>query len=1099
MVHKHQALIKKLQDSLESNGIRLPLIAIFAFYKLILKLFTMKRFHFSRTFFKVIIALAFFPFLTQAQSPDWENHHVIQKNRLPGRATSYSYKSVGDALRGDRENARMVSLNGDWKFHFVEKSEERPEDFWEAGFDASSWENIQVPSSWEMEGFGTPIYYNGSAFHVLDPPYVTRDNPVGTYIRDFEVPEEWLNLDQRIVLHFGGVSSAFYVWVNGHFAGYSQDSKLPTEFDISHLLLNGKNSVAVQVFRWCDGSYLEDQDHWHMSGMHREVLLLAQPRVSLDDFFVRTELNATNSSALLQIRPEMFFVDKEEVKDIKVSAQLYAPSGSAVLKEPIRIEAEAIINESYPQRDNVYFGLMEAEVDRPRLWTAETPVLYKLVLSVEDSEGKLIETRSCRVGFRKVEIEGGQMLVNGTPIKLVGVNRHDHHHLRGKAMTREDMEADIRLIKQLNFNSVRTAHYPNDPYVYDLCDEYGLYVIDEANIETHGVRGMLANDLDWNQVYMDRVIRLLERDKNHPSIIMWSLGNESGMGPNHASAAGLAKDFDPTRFVHYEGAQADPTDPAYVDVLSRMYPLPYELEEMANNPYHTRPILMCEYAHGMGNSIGNLKEYWDLIYAYPNILGGHIWDWKDQGVEKTDDQGEAFYAYGGDFGDSPNSGNFLINGVVASDGSIKPATFEVKYVQQPIHFTLLEGPNVVIRFENRYQFLSTDHLDFSWTLFENGKEKSAGVFGKIGAQAGGFVEIGIPLGEAKNGRLVLDDTKINTLTIRATLDQYRVYAERGFEIATEQFVLSDPGVSLATTPGAGAKTPQLEETETGIVVTGDNFSVVFSKSRPELSEYTYNGEALITKAMRPNFWRPLTDNDLKGWHADELLSVWEDLPERLKITDFQPSIEESQVKIRTVSEAEGIQLFLDWTVQASGEVKVDYKLAISQDMPEPLRVGMQAGVSSEFQEMSFFGKGPYENYSDRQWAAQLGWYSGAVDQFYYSHVFPQEMGNHTDVRFLNLQGKKSGMSIMGNELNVSVLPYTMEMIQEAQHTNELKKADHLVLNVDHMVAGVGGTDTWSIKARPLDAYRLLEKEYAYSFVILPPAKKKGYDRFLETL
>jgi beta-galactosidase len=598
------------------------------------------------------------------------------------------------------------------------------------------------------------------------------------------------------------------------------------------------------------------------------------------------------------------------------------------------------------------------------------------------------------------------------------------------------------------------------------------------------------------------VIRLLERDKNHPSVIMWSLGNESGMGPNHAGASGLVKDFDPTRLVHYEGAQSVPTDPAYVDVISRMYPLPDELEDMANNPYHTRPILMCEYAHAMGNSIGNLKEYWDLIYAYPNLLGGHIWDWKDQGVEKTDEKGRSYYAYGGDFGDQPNSGNFLINGVVASDGSIKPATHEVKYVQQPVHFTLVEKSKVTVRIENRYQFLSTGHLDFSWTLWENGQEKSSGVIApdplSLNIQPGGFQEIGLPVGEQGKSNIELDESKINTLSLTARLKRMQNYAEKGHVVATEQFILSQPEMNLDAGITSGGKVIQMEESDDQLAVSGRDFDLVLSRSRPHLLEYSYKGKALITGPMKPNFWRALTDNDESGWHPDRTAGIWKELPEKLAVTDFTHTLENNVALIRTVSEAEGVKLYLDWRVDGSGTLKVDYRLTIPESMPELLRVGMRTQVSGDLTEMAFFGKGPFENYSDRQHAAYLGWYEGQVADFYYSHVYPQEMGNHMDVNFLSLGAKNQGISFRGNKLNISVLPFTMEQIREARHTVELEDAGVLNLNIDYAVAGVGGTDSWSIKARPLDPYRLLEKEYAYSFVI-QPLQNKAYEQFTEGL
>jgi len=1042
----------------------------------------MKRSNQSNLFSVLILLMVLLPELLWAQSRDWENQRIIEKNRMPGRATSYSYASSEAALEGDRAQSAMKSLNGKWKFMYVGKAEERLVDFWKPGFDASAWNDINVPSSWEREGFGTPIYYNGSAFFTLDPPYVTRDNPVGSYIHEFEIPEEWT--DRRIVIHFGGVSLAFYVWINGEEVGYSQDSKLPTEFDITEFVKTGKNTLAVQVFRWCDGSYLEDQDHWHMSGIHREVMLLAQPEASIDDFFVRTEMNANLTAAKLQIRPELFLADK----DLVINAELYNPQSEPVLKKPISIPAINVVDESYPQRDNVYFGIMEAEVERPWLWSAENPVLYSLVISLEDKSGRLIEARSSKVGFRDIEIRGGELLINGKAIKLTGVNRHDHHPVRGKAMTRDDMEEDIRHIKQLNFNSVRTSHYPNDPYIYDLCDKYGLYVIDEANIETHGVRGLLANDMDWNQMYMDRVIRLLERDKNHPSVIIWSMGNESGMGPNFAGASGLIRDFDPTRYVHYEGAQDIPTDPAYVDVISRMYPTPEELEEMAKNPYHTRPILMCEYAHAMGNSIGHLKEYWDLVLEYPNLLGGFIWDWKDQGLEETDKNGITYYAFGGDYGDQPNSSNFLINGVVASDGTVKPHTNECKYVFQPVNFDMAGNRQDRIRIENRYNFRSTDHLLFKWEMVENGKVTAQGNFEKVRLVPGDFMELPVPTVKNQENSFV-------TLNVSAVLKENEIYAGKGFTVAEGQFILGEAEMDLRTTSG---KSNSIQVSETGEVLSlkGNTFSLDISKEYPALMSYRLNGEEILAGEMKPNFWRPLTDNDERGWHAGDLLKEWKSLPNEMKIIGFEVKETDGKVSVHTVSEASGVMLTLTWEVDAIGAVRIDYEIDIPDDLPEMLRIGMQLGLNGAFDNMSFFGKGPYENYPDRKQAARLGWYEDRVDDFYYSHVMPQEMGNHTGVSFLSLSGDGTGLNFVGNDLNVSVWPYTMKNIEKAKHTNELEGSGFYTVNIDHKIAGVGGTDTWSIKARPIDKYRLLEKKYSYSFMLVPYWGKSAYDNFL---
>ena len=676
-----------------------------------------KKFAFST----VITALFSFSLLfSQGQSNDWENETVFEINKLPARATSYSYASVKDALKGDRKASKLVMLNGPWKFNFVKDDEQRPMDFFKEDFNGKDWDYIPVPSNWEVEGYGQPIYTN--SFYpfspdVLDtwprvnrprPPYIYRDNPVGSYYRDFELPADWN--EQRIILHFGGVSSAFYCWVNGNQVGYSQGSRLPAEFDISDFVKPGKNRLAVQVFRWCDGSYLEDQDMWRLSGIHREVMLMAEPKVALKDFFVKTILDAEYGDARLEIRPKVSAWGAKNLEEWKLSAVLHDAAGTPVPGVAMETDLNNIWNERHPQRDRVKFALMEAQVRRPMLWSAEKPHLYSLVFSLKDPEGKLVEARSVKVGFRKIEIsEKGELLVNGKSIKLKGVNRHDHDHKHGKALTREDMEQDIALLKQFNFNSVRTSHYPNDPYVMDLCDKYGLYVMDEANMETHGTGGLIPQSPTWPYSIMSRHVRLVERDKNHPSVIFWSLGNECGTGPAFAASAGWIKDYDPTRLLHYEGAQGDhtargykegkqglslvlnPDDAPFVDVISRMYATLEDLDAMSSALHVNRPIIMCEYVHAMGNSIGNYGEYWDMIWERSNLIGGYIWDMIDQGLETKNVFGEKYLAYGGDFKDVPNDGNFCINGVFTSDRKPHPHAWEVKYINQPVVFEAVDA------------------------------------------------------------------------------------------------------------------------------------------------------------------------------------------------------------------------------------------------------------------------------------------------------------------------------------------------------------------------------------------------------------------------
>jgi len=1050
-------------------------------------------------------------------SNDWENPEVIQINRMAPRATSFSFDSVEEALTVDREQSVIKSLNGDWRFNFVSKSERRPKDFFENDYDSSKWDTIKVPSNWELQGYGTPIYTNSTYpmfedTNDIQVPLITRDNPVGSYLKTFRLNEDWQ--DQQIILQFGGVTSAYYVWLNGKKVGYAQGSRLPSEFDITDYVEKGDNTLAVQVFRWSDGSYLEDQDHWRISGIHREVILIAQPKVAINDFFVKTNLTNNYSSATLEIKPELSNIDKIDLNDWKISAQLFETDGTAVSHPTMEVSATKVARIRHPQRDSFTFGLLNAEIKNPKLWSAEKPYLYTLVLSLIDSESKLVETRSARVGFREVKIsDQGELLVNGKSVELMGVNRHDHHAKRGKALTREDLLKDVILLKQFNFNSVRTAHYPNDPYFYELADTYGLYVMDEANIESHGVGGLLANLPEWGHAMSNRVQRMVERDKNHPSIISWSLGNESGTGPNFAAAASWIKDYDPTRFVHYEGAQGDPSHPDYkgletrwasnedreyrytplanptdrpfVDVISRMYPTLEELDGLAKSPFIKRPVLMCEYAHAMGNSVGNLAEYWDMVRAEKKLIGGYIWDWIDQGIETTNDKGELYLAYGGDFGDTPNDSNFCINGIVDSYREPKPQIWEAKYVFQPVEFELVNLQNGEIRIKNRFNFSNLSGYGFEWSLEEDGKVIQKSLYSGLDLAPGETQTI--KLGVKKPS--TLQPGKNYTLNLSIHTIENTLWAEAGHEVAKEQFVL--PWKKEATIP-EGKSVPNLNDTANYAEITGDNFQVKFDKLSGFLVAYRFNDVDLITKALRPNFYRPQTDNDRLGWLTHETMAIWKAASENMQLIALTTTKKADVIVVETTHEHDvKVNVRTRYTINGNGKITVDFKLDADESLPGLLRVGMQTGVNANLSHMKFFGRGPFENYSDRNSGAELDTYSGSVKSFIYDYVRPQENGNHTDIDWLVLHNSDGiGLKIDGEKnLSMSVWPYTAKQIDEATHPYQLVENDFNTVNIDMLQAGVGGIDSWSHNAAPIKKYQIPAGNYQYRFVITAESKR----------
>lgn len=1064
---------------------------------------------------------------------DWESPEVISRNRLPTRAAVYSYDRVDAARSLNREKSKLLNLNGQWLFKYQPDDESIDQSFAQAEFDANGWQQIPVPSNIELEGYGIPYYTNTELPFYSTPtnplpnttPKISKANPVSFYIKNFELPENWQ--DQQLILHFGGVSSAFYLWVNGKKIGYSQGSRLPAEFDVTDAVKQGKNKIALQVMRWSDGSYLEGQDMWKISGIHREILLLAQPKIAIQDYFAKPKLSADYSQAELQIRPFLTISDNQKLAGWKLKAELFEANSAKLATKALEIDADQVM-QGYPQRENIQFDLLNLKLNQPKLWTAETPNLYTLVLSLYDKNNQLVEAKSNRVGFRKIEIDAqtGELLVNGKSIKIMGVNRHDHHAIRGKAVTRADMLHDVKLMKQFNFNAVRTAHYPNDPYFLELCDEYGLYVMDEANVESHMFGGQFSNSVQWLPAITDRIARMVQRDKNHPSIISWSLGNESGMGPAHAAAAGWIKDFDNSRFVHYEGAQgqpdhpefvqpprgwywvpetlnqldrvsplANPDDPFYVDVISRMYPSIDYLKGLSDNPHMSRPILMCEYEHAMGNSLGNLDEYWDLIWSRKNLIGGFIWDWMDQGLEHQTEQGETYLAYGGDFGDEPNAGAFNQNGIVDSYGNATPELWHAKYVFQPIQFIADDLAKGQISIRNRLFHSNLKQYQIRWQLYRDGQVLSEGELPALDIAASTQTSLNLAQQLSLNETLEKHHQTGARFWLRlsAHLTQDEKWAKAGHEVAKQKFELPIKP-SLNSTENSKHQSVDLaayadlsvKQNNEQITVIGEQFKASFNKQTGELIEYQFKGNNLIAAPLKLNFWRAQTDNDRGGWQTHKTLKVWRDMADNLALKQFELTSSSAKKVHISVNKAykSDVQVSLDYHIFANGKIQVAMAMNADKKMPTLPRIGMQLGVMQAFEQLSYYGKGPFENYADRQSAAEVGVYQAKTAEMTQAYIVPQENGNRTQVDWWKLINPNTNVQLVidGKEnLNMSVWPWSQQNLDQAKHTYDLTPQGFYTLNIDLKQAGVGGTDSWSSLAAPIDQYKIKPGQYQYSF------------------
>jgi beta-galactosidase len=1015
-------------------------------------------------------------------SQDWENSRIIGQNKLEPHATAVPYADCESALRMEASASPYVlSLNGDWKFNWSARPQERPMVFYKNDFDVSEWKEIPVPSNWQMHGYGVPIYTNWKYPFKVDPPRVTGEppkdftsyklrNPVGSYKREFDLPAVWQG--RQIFIHFAGVKSAFYVWVNGEKVGYSQDSMTPAEFDVTEYVHDGRNDIAVEVYRWSDGSYLEDQDMWRFSGIYREVFLYSTPKIHMRDFFVGSELDGSYKDAELNIEVQVHNYSRKNAEGYVVEASLIEPDGKTVVWK----SSEKVA--SIPEQDEERVSV-RGSINGPGKWSAETPNLYTVVLALKDEDGKVIETKSCRYGFRKVEIRDGVFLINGKAVKLKGVNRHEHDPDYGRAVPVSRMVQDIVLMKQNNINAVRTSHYPNQPVWYDLCDEYGIYVIDEANVESHGIsfrNGILpGSDPNWTQAVVARAAGMVERDKNHPCVVIWSLGNEAGYGSNFGRMAEYIRGRDRSRPIHYQHMNS------VADMFSDMYATPMSIDKrLKKEP--GQAFILCEYAHAMGNSVGNLQEYWDVMEKYPNAMGAFIWDWVDQGLRKKTADGKEFWAYGGDFGDVPNDKNFCINGLVDPDRKPHPSLYEVKKVYQYITTEPVKIKNGQVVIHNKYDFINLDLFDVQWALAVEGQVREKGMIEPLDIGPGEKKEITIPVKQTE-----LEPGKEGFIKVSFALAKNTPWAGKGHIVAWDQMKVNDAeraGIEFDT---AGMGSVVFREDGNNIKISGKDFTVAINKTSGAIESFKSKDTELLSGALVPNFWRVPIDNDIGGKWVEKY-KIWKEAASKdvsTGVTVEQISPQCVQVTVNRELQSVNSRYKNIYTVYGSGHVVVEARIEPDANAPELPRFGMQMQVPGRFKNMRWYGRGPQETYWDRKTGAAVGIYGGSVEENIFNYVRPQENGNKSDVRWMSLSdGDGRGIIIYGMPLvDVSAWPYTMEDLEKAAHPYELPRRENLTVNIDYKQRGVGGDDSWG--KPPHDEYRLFPKPYIYKFCIAP--------------
>lgn len=1014
---------------------------------------------------------------------NWENPKLTGINNQPPHATFLPFPDENSAkINNWATSPNYLLLNGYWKFFWSENPASIPTDFINDNFDISQWKTIQVPGNIELLGYGYPIYVNHpyEFKHLMkpNPPHVPHDyNPVGSYKTFFNIPEKWDG--RQVFLHFGAVKSYFELWINGQFVGMGKDGKTPVEFNITNFLKKGSNSLSMTVLRWSDGTYLECQDFWRVSGIERDVYLYSTPNVYISDFFAKSGLLNNYSDGDLKLMIDLVNTEKNEIDGLKVETALFEKQSG---KEIFRL-SKPVLGMMAESRQTVSFRQVIPKVSK---WSAEYPNLYIIVISLINGKGENLESVSSKIGFRTSEIKEGVLLVNGQHIRLKGVNRHEHDPVSGHVISKQSMIKDITLMKQNNINTVRTCHYPNDPYWYELCDEYGLYVIDEANIESHGMgygEKSLAKNPEWKEAHLNRLERLIERDKNHPSVIIWSMGNEAGDGINFEAGYKLIKDFDPSRPIHYERAGTG----ANTDIYCPMYASIEHLEEYASKP-QPKPLIMCEYAHAMGNSTGNLIDYWNVIESHPQLQGASIWDWVDQGFMAKAEDGQTCYLYGGDYGPQgvPSDSNFMINGLVFPDRTPHPALAEVKKVYQYIGFKPVNLEKGRIKVTNKYDFHQLENSTLFWIITDGKNIIDQGNIENIATPPDSSVFIDIPMQKARSSTAF--ELFLN-LSVKTNIEQALV--PRGHIIASEQFVLPVIANPEATSKKSGNGL-SIDQREDFLTVYNQLFSLTFDSRQGEIRSYKFNGKEFFEKGPEPNFHRAATDNDL-GNRMPQRCAVWKMASVNRTLKSFNSDQKDkSHVGITVVYSFPDVNAVetIEYQIYDNGIVKVSADFRTDRnDLPEIPRLGMNLRLREQYGLIEYFGRGPFENYIDRKTAAQVGVYKTTPVEMFTPYIRPQENGYRTEVRWVAFaDGKSTGLAFYGAPLiSFSALPYTINDLDNIpgafEHTCELTSRNFIDVNIDLLQMGVGGDDSWG--ARTHQQYTISATNHSWNFYMVP--------------